>query len=356
MRSAPISSRMWWVMVLGLATALGLAGCAASTDSGASDGKRAVVLVSGVASVTPFTTPQAACTSGLSAGNTWTFMRDYLITEGFEVYTAPAMDHVDQTVPTALPDELRGPFEGCPEQLPRESTITSIDVPEAAGERLANFLTFLNSEYGVTSVDVVAHSLGGLFSRNGIREVQQSGSPVTIHSLTTLGSPWEAVMLAIPPFRPKKACDGLPVCMEVVRELEQIKEVRGIVEFFQPDKFGPWTEAQAGVLDGIPVTLVAGTMFTKPGGDPRKWPNDGLIQERAALGMSIPDSVLPQRSCYAFPFAHSMLVATRVGAPESQAITWNERVGSVVANGLRTAGTANQAPNRLGCPGVSPKP
>ena len=335
-----------------VALAVVLAGCASSSGggSGTTTSPRAVVLVSGVASVTPFTTPEAACTTGLSAGVTWAPMRDYLVAEGFAVYTAPVMDVPGQPVPTSLDDTLRGPFGGCPEQPPFEVTETSINDPQESGKKVAAFIDWLNTEYGITSVDVVAHSLGGIVSRNALRYLKEGDSPVTVRSFTTLSSPWEPVMIANPPYEPEQACDGLEVCIEIVTGLTAIPELAVIVQSFQPEIFGRWTELQEGVLDGVPVTLVTGTMFTKPGGSADKWPNDGYVQYSAGLARTVPDSVLPQRACFTFPFSHSELTSAMAGAPPIEAVNVNPAVMRVVANGIRTAGTPNQLPNRLGCP------
>ncbi len=335
-----------------LLAACGSSGGEAASSSPAADANRVVVLVSGVDSVTPFTTPDAACTSGLSAGTTWAFMRDYLTQQGFKVYTAPVMDTESDPVPPTLDDTVRGPFGGCPEQLGTDVTIRSIHTPIEGGQHLAAFINLLREQYGVTSIDVVAHSLGGIFARNGLHELKMGGSPVTVRSFTTLSSPWEPVMLAVPPYDPPKACDGFELCMGIVEGLETIPAVREIVDSFQPDVFIPWTEQQVGVLDNVPVTLVAGTMFTKPGGNPDKWPNDGFVQYSASTARTVPDNVLPIRACYAFPFAHSPFTARLVGAPDDQSVTWNAAVGSVVATAIRRAGTPEQAPNRMGCPNL----
>lgn len=311
---------------------------------------RAIVMVSGVASVTPFTTPEAACTTGLSAGNTWAFLRDYLVDEGLPVYTAPVMDAPGQPVPQTLDDTARGPFGDCPPQPPLDMTITSINRPIEEGERLANFINWLNTEYGVTSIDVVTHSLGGIFGRNGLNALKRENSPVTVRSLTTLSSPWEPVMLANPPYDPPAACDGLEVCVGIVEGLETVAPAALIVQSFQPYYFDNWTEQQAGVLDGVSVTLVAGTMFTKPGGNPDKWPNDAFVQMSASLARSVPDSVLPQRACFSFPFSHSYSTSLLAGAPPTESMTWNPAIGSVVAYAIRSAGTPQQLPNRFGCP------
>lgn len=41
-----------------------------------------------------------------------------------------------------------------------------------------------------------------------------------------------------------------------------------------------WNPARAGYLDGIPVTLMAGTYFTADGGDPRMWPYGGATSRK----------------------------------------------------------------------------
>ena len=50
----------------------------------------AVVIVSGGAAVSPFTTPTQACGSGLAAGNTDTALREALLKAGHQVFTSPA--------------------------------------------------------------------------------------------------------------------------------------------------------------------------------------------------------------------------------------------------------------------------
>lgn len=309
---------------------------------------RAAVLVSGVGSVTPFTTPTEACRTGFSAGNTWAYVRDFLVAQGVPVFTAPAMTGPGPVEDQA--DDLGGPFGQGPAPLPADVTINSIDSVHDGGVHLSRFLAYLSAEHGVAEVDMVAHSLGGIFSRNGIREAQQGGVPVRFTSLTTLGSPWEPVMLANPPYQPEIACDGLEVCVQTVKALIEVPTVRNIVDFFQPDVFEPWSAAQAGVLDGVPVTLIAGTYFAKIDGRRDKWPNDGFVQWRAALAQSVPDSVLPHRVGFSSPLTHSRAESLAVNEPESTGLTWNATVAGVVAHAIATAGTERRLPNRFGCP------
>lgn len=306
-------------------------------------------MVSGVGSISPFTTPTEACASGLSAGTTDTYVRDYLLAEGIDVYTAPVMMGPTPVIAEATEAE-GGPFSDCPEQPSEEVTIDSIGSVFTGGEHLAAFVDYLNAEFGVTEVDFIAHSLGGIFTRNAIKNLQDSDSPVTIRSLTTLGSPWEPVMLANPPYDPPAACDDFDLCEQIVTGLTQIESVRQIVEFFQTDSFNAWTAEQEGVLENIPVTLVAGTYFTKINGRNDKWPNDGYIQYSAATARSISEKVLPTRACFVEPYTHSPFTSALVGATADTAITWNDQTGQIVANAIKTAGTDLQLPNRLGCP------
>ena len=336
-------------MAIGAAIMASLAGCSSgSAEPAGQEANRAIVMVSGTASMTPFTTPTEGCASGMSAGNTYAYLRDALIAEGFAVYTQPVNPGPGQVPATA--DEASGPFDQCPAALPEGVTINSIDSPETGGERLAAFLALLNEQYGIEQVDLVAHSLGGIFVRNGIRQLQEQDIPVTVRSLTTLSSPWEPAMPANPPNEPAVACDGNAVCQAFAESMMQVPSVQAIVAALSAAEFDPWTQAQAGVLDGIPVTLVGGSYFTKPLGNPDKWPTDGIIQLSASLARSVPDSVLPIRSCFAEPATHSAFVSAQVGDAAETGINWNSTSAEIIANAVRTAGTDKQLVNRLGCP------
>ncbi len=339
--------------VIAAGVSLVLAGCSstASPDAiPATDGTRAVVMVSGVGAVSPYTTPDQGCSSGLSAGNTDTFLREYMSAAGLRVYTAPAMAGPGQVVDQDTPEG--GPFGDCPAALPAELTVNALDSVDTGGQHLAAFIGYLHDELGVDSVDIVAHSLGGIFARNAIRELSASGSAVKVESLTTIGSPWEPVMLANPTdsSKPLSACDGQLECTDVLAGLLAIPSTSVLIDFFQPAPFNAWTEQQVGLLDQIPVTLIGGTIFSKPGGLADKWPNDGLVQYSAAMATSITDSVIPHRTCYTFPDTHSLYLSEMAGVPDDEALTWNPAVGDVIINGINTARGAMSAPNRLGCP------
>lgn len=327
-----------------------LALLALAPGASAKSGTRAVVLVSGVAATTPFTTPTSACTSGYSAGNTWTYLRDYLVDRGYQVYTAPATVGGSKVVETT--DTYAGPFAGCPQQLPAKMTINAIGSVDRSASNVARFIKHLHDRYGVTSVDVIGHSLGGIIGRAAIREVRFNGLPVRVRSYATLGSPWDGVMLADPinPAKPLSACDGLKVCEGFLESLLPIPGIDILVSNIAPKNMPSWNQGQIGALDNIPVTLVGGSYFTKPGGLKSKWPNDGAIQLRSALATEVPDAVLPHRACFSFPLTHSLFVSKDIGAADDTALTWNPAVGAVLTAEIDKAGTALKEPNRAGCP------
>lgn len=335
------------VVLLALGALLALAPAASAKQ-------RAVVLVSGVAATTPFTTPDKACGTGYSAGNTWAYLRDYLVARGYAVYTAPATVGGQKVVETT--DPYAGPFGDCPKQLPATMTSNAIGTVDQSAANVQRFIRHLHDRYGVTSVDVIGHSLGGLIGRAAIREVRYNRVPVRVRSYTTLGSPWDGAMLADPlkPGKPLSACDGLAVCEGFLGDLLPVPGIDMLVANLTPANTLVWDGYQAGVLDGIPVTMIGGSYFTKPGGMKTKWPNDGAIQLRSALGTETPDAVVPHRACFSFPLTHSLFVSKAVGAADDTALTWNPEVGAVMANAIDNAGTALKQRNRVGCP-VAPR-
>ena len=81
----------------------------------------AVVIVSGGDAVSPFTTPDQACGSGLAAGNTDTGLRADLLAHGYTVYTSPAMAGRGPVVD----QDGFGAFGDCPVVLPDLMTVDS---------------------------------------------------------------------------------------------------------------------------------------------------------------------------------------------------------------------------------------
>lgn len=312
---------------------------------------RAVVIVSGGDAVSPFTTPDEACRSGLAAGNTDTALRENLLAAGHTVYTSPAMAGrgpvTDQTG--------FGAFGDCPITLPDIMTVDSTASIDLAGEHLARFLTYLHDTRGVDVVDVVGHSMGGLYSRAAFRVLQSLGSPIRIRSLTTLGTPWQGSFLSdyANGLTTLADCAGDAYCEKasqaMAEEVTRLQTGSGR-EVNQGYLMGPqgWNEYQAGVLDRIPVVLVGGTRFTHPG-PVTVWPNDGIVSHRSALATDISDRVLPHRRCASFDDTHSIYVSDAVGLPWETGLTWDPRVFDVVRGAIDGADGALQTPNRVGC-------
>lgn len=317
-------------------------------------GSQAVVIVSGGDATSPFTTPDQACATGLAAGNTDTALRDYLIKQGYTVYTSPAIAGrgpvVDQTG--------FGAFGSCPVTLPENMTVDSTGSIDLAGEHLARFLNYLHTEKGVTDVDLVGHSMGGLFSRSAIRVLQSTNSPVHIRSLTTIGTPWQGSYLSdyANGVTPLTDCLGDGLCEAGMKAMaDEVKRLvsgagREVNQAYLMGKDG-WNEHQAGVLDKIPVTLIGGNRFTKTGTvNPTVWPNDGLVALQSALAKDISDTLLPHRRCYTFNNTHSIFVSNEAGLQWDTALTWNPEVLETVNKAIAEAPKALDSPNRTDCP------
>ncbi len=342
------------VMAAALTAASILAACSGAPGSGE---KRppgaAVVVVSGGNATSPFTTPDAACATGLAAGNTNTAIREFLMSKGYTVYTSPAMAGRGQVV-----DQTGfGAFGVCPVTLPENMTVNSTGSIDTAGEHLARFINWLHDDKGVTEIDLVAHSMGGLYSRAAIRVLATTGSQVTVRSLTTIGTPWQGSYLSdyANDLIPIADCKGDKFCESGMEESKTVvlQKMSGSGrEVNKAFLMGPsgWNEFQSGVLDRIPVVLIAGNRFTVPGpANPAVWPNDGLVAEDSALARGIGDPILPRRRCHLFDDTHSIYVSDQARLDWPSALTWDPRVFEVIHQGIQDAPTALDGPNRQGC-------
>ncbi|RUP06673.1 MAG: alpha/beta hydrolase [Mycobacterium sp.] len=343
------------LLVLVVVVVTMLAGCG---NKDASSGKRpaaqAVVIVSGGDATSPFTTPDQACATGLAAGNTDTAIREYLLKQAYTVYTSPAMAGRGQVV-----DQTGfGPFGICPVTLPENMTVDSTGSIDTAGEHLARFLTYLHTDKGVNDVDLVAHSMGGLYSRAAIRVLSSTNSPLHIRSLTTIGTPWQGSYLSdyANGILPLTDCLGDTFCEKAMNGFkdEVLRLMAGsgreVNQAFLMGKNG-WNDFQSGVLDKIPVVLIGGKKFTKPSQvNPAVWPNDGLVALQSALAKDVGDPVLPHRRCYTFDDTHSIFVSNAAGLDWPTALTWDPQVLDVVHKAIEGAPKALDGVNREGCP------
>lgn len=296
---------------------------------------RAVVVVSGGDAVSPFTTPTQACTTGLAAGNTNTYIRERLLDACHAVYTAPAMNARSE-VKDADPASF-GAFGGQPVVLPAELTMVSNGPVDAAGAALARFAEYLAQNEGVTEIDWIGHSNGGLFLTSAMRTLREASSSIVSRSVTTLGTPWSGSVVirwALGELARETALGderALAIADAMAAHLPTGDDGLAACDthaFMLGDD--GWLARQAGVLDEVDVLLVGGTALQHDDGDPTVWPFDGLVEEHSALARDVPSSVMPHRIERAFDLYHSIFVADAFGEPWDRAMTWNPDVIDLV--------------------------
>jgi pimeloyl-ACP methyl ester carboxylesterase len=306
---------------------------------------RAIVIVSGGAAVSPFTTPYEACREGLAAGNTDTFLRQGLLDAGFSVFTSPARIGAGEVTQ----DTGWGGFSNGPAPLPAEMTVNAVGDIDEAGRALAQFVGHLYATYGAAEIDLVAHSMGGLFSRAAIRELRDSGSPVVIRTLTTLGTPWEGSYVgdyAVGDLTLAE-CNGDPFCEDALTKfaalVADVSEGAGeqVASSYLTGPDG-WNERQAGVLTGIPVVLIGGDHLNVPG-DESVWPNDGLVPLRSALAKRVTSRVLPHAERFVFSDVHSIYFSHKLELPWERALTWDPDVLATVIRAIERPGACGES-------------
>lgn len=292
---------------------------------------RATVLMSGGDAVSPFTTPDAACTIGLAAGNTNTALRDYLLSKGHAVFTAPAQNGRGVVV-DADPASF-GAFGGQPEVLGELVTVNSTADIDLGGEHLVRFVQLLHERYGIDEVDFIGHSNGGLFARSAIRTMNLLQVPVRTRSLTTLASPWMGTL-------PLRWAEGEIPDAEVMDQEFSAKMAVALKDHVRTSDMGlapentyhylvgegAWNEFQIGALDTVPVYAIGGTFFEDPDGDPELWPNDGLVTSFSAQAKGLPAQVAPNLVTRTFPVTHSIFISNLIGQPWETGMTWNPAV------------------------------
>jgi pimeloyl-ACP methyl ester carboxylesterase len=237
-------------------------------------------------------------------------------------------------------------------------TVNSTASIDTAGEHLARFINWLNTEKGVTEVDFVGHSMGGLYSRAAIRVLATTGSKVKTRSLTTIGTPWQGSYLSdyANGLIPLTDCVGDSFCETSMKTFkEEVQRTmagsgREVNQAYLMGKDG-WNQFQSGVLTNIPVVMIAGKKFTLPGpGNPAVWPNDGIVSLQSALAKNLTDPVLPHRRCFTFDDTHSIFVSNAAGLEWKTALTWDPAVLEVVHQAIADSPKAMAAANRQDCP------
>lgn len=333
-----------------LVAAVGLAGCSRTEPTAPVPvtapitGTDAVVIVSGLGTQTPFTTTQDACTSGLSAGNTGSAIRDSLVEAGDQVFTAPAQIGAGQVTAT----EGVGPSAGCPPALPENLTIDTTGGIDRGGASLAAFLGYLHREYGIVTAHLVGHSMGGLFSRAAIGDIKRLGGPVSVRSLTTLSTPWTGTYPAdyAAGSLPLSACGTDATCRQVLTDYKtKLADVEGphgaanVITTGRLQGKRGWNVSQGDDLAGIPVTLIAGDHYRLPGGRSEVWPNDAIVARDSGLARGIDGEPLQVAACLVRPDVHTISLAEAAGLPWTAAITWDPEVIAAVAASVHSETT-----------------
>jgi len=289
----------------------------------------AVVLVSGGAAVTPYTDPDRSAATGLAAGNTLTALRAHLRERGVPVFTAPARLGVGEVRADA---GWQG-FDDVPVVLPADVTINSVGAIDDAGAALAAFLRWLAGEHALSSVDVVGHSMGGLFARAAIRELASDGPRV--ERLITLGTPWDGAVLgdAVAGEITDADAHGDPATSTILAQAREYAAAhsQGAAEQVARGFLRPWNVAQAGVLDDIAVAAIGAGYFAAATEPVQLWPHDGLVSLRSGRADDVPAAVLPRVERHSFvDDVHSIFFADAFGLPWERALTWNPEVFAVV--------------------------
>jgi len=289
----------------------------------------AVVLVSGGAAVTPFTDTDRGAGSGLAAGNTLTALREHYRAAGRQVFTAPARIGAG----TVEADAGWQGFGEVPVVLPAELTINAVGAVDDAGVALAAFLRWLAAEYAVSNVDLVAHSMGGLFSRAAIREL--AGAGPRVDRLVTLGTPWDGAVLgdAVAGDITDADAHGDPATTTILDQARAYAAAnsQGAAEQVSRRFLRTWNDAQAGVLDDVVVTAIGAGFFAASTEPVQLWPHDGLVSLRSGRADDVPAAVVPRIDRHSFPdHVHSIFFADAFGLPWERALTWDPRVFEMV--------------------------
>jgi triacylglycerol lipase len=262
-----------------LAGALLVLVLAAAAPALAADYPNAVVLVSGVESDSPFSTPDQSCAG--QEGPAWAPMVAPTLRAGqVAVFTAPTG-----------PDGRVGPSctAGGPNVGAGQIINSNGDV-DLNGQALAAFLAFLQQSFGVQQVQLVTHSDGGLWARSAI--TQQNGGP-TILSLTTIGTPHTGSFVAdVATHAANFPCQGLADkarCAAIQAVAKVVFDEIGETALYQLSSpfLAGWNQQQK--IGSCPITAIAGTASNEhvfSGASSYYDPSDGLVGEASGLNQT----------------------------------------------------------------------
>jgi len=295
---------------------------------------RVVVLIPGGGGNSPFTTPDRDCATGLAAGGQLTALRAAVLDAGFPGYTCPA--RVGGGVMEADPGW--GGFADGPPPMPAELTINSVAPIPESGEHLARFISHLAAEAGVTEVDLIGYSLGGVIGRDAAGRLQRADSPVRVRSLISVGTPWlgsfvlryDPAYLPLPP----------PIIDFVASFIGDVDSTVSSVPRDRTRREPVWAHGYDHVLDGLSLTRVAGTYFPA---SPIQWgdevvqleANDGFCTKVSALALGADPIALPTAACFDVPALHSNYLADLIDVPWDRGVNWHPDTCAIVVEALR---------------------
>jgi triacylglycerol lipase len=337
-----------WSKVSCAALLLTLALCA---PAAAATYPNVIVLVSGVESLTPFTTPDPSCAG--EEGNAWSPM------------VAPTLKGAQLAVFTApvAPNEKSNPSctAGGPDVTSAMEINSNGDV-DANGLALSQFLTFLQQSYGVATVQLVGHSDGGLWSRSAITQLQ--GGPAIL-SLTTIGTPHTGAWVAdVATHASNFPCTGLKNASRCAAARAVAKIVfahigeNAIYELSSP-YLETWNPQQA--IGACPVTTLAGTASDNSvfsGASLYYNPSDGLVGEASGLNQdaeALDGSTIPAApgldvvARQTFPDFHT----PALGEPDELS---DAALAAVVLSAVRSGATNTTTCGVVGVPAPPPPP
>lgn len=351
---------------------------AANLALGAQTGGRAVVVIEGGGSPHAFTTPWDACDGGRPA------FVEGMLAAGLPVFTSPGFGNLTPSTTGR---------SGCPPQPPVDVQWNTTGYPTQAGQAMLGFLGYLNATYGYRTFDLVGYSYGGLIARATVAALKEPPAPgsmapafsygqsaidagIAIPTIVTLNSPHLGAPAYDIAFNPewftKKVSRGWGVQYAEtgmgLRIFERLSgagaiQVLRTSAHARPDPES-WDARQAGVLDGVALTLIAGDYCGRtcgegrqaPGPGGRAWPRtDATVPLYSQLMLPCPDPCpAPPGSVYippgmvpdgvvrkVFPTVHSAFDTDRLGLPAGLAVSKNaEAIAYLVDSVTRTWRTA----------------
>ena len=227
----------------------------------------------------------------------------------------------------ALHDPDLAGFADPPAVLPAHLTVDSVGEVESSAACLARFLVHLHGEYGLREIDLIGHSLGGVFSRSAHMQLRAAGAPIAIVSLTSIGTPWLGSFVRH--FTREAMPMPEPAASFAASIMDDMRKGGGLVA--DGDAPVAWGSGKEHGLDGLALTRIAGTYVR---GTEEPYPHDCMVSRRSALALDEDPQVFPPAACHEVDAVHSIAFARVMDLPWERSITWDPQVMDVVVNAI----------------------